>query len=104
MLRRAKRVRRLLNEGVKLSRAIGVMDDSGELRWRLANALRRTGGFVHALAGWHQALDAKAFQLEQSAAQVATTAFVLVNGFLVACIVIGMFLALIYLINNAVLW
>jgi general secretion pathway protein F len=104
MLRRAKRVRRLLNEGVKLPRAIGVMDDSGELRWRLTNALRRAGGFVRALAGWHEALDAKAFQLEQSAAQIATTAFVLANGFLVACIVIGMFLAIIHLINNAILW
>jgi hypothetical protein len=104
MLRRAKRVRRLLNEGVKLPRAIGVMDDSGELRWRLTNGLRRAGGFVRALAGWHEALDAKAFQLEQSAAQIATTAFVLVNGFLVACIVIGIFLAIIHLINNAILW
>jgi len=104
VLRRAKRVRRLLNEGVKLPEALRVMDDSGELRWRLANALRRTGSFVRALTGWHEALDARAFQLEQTAAQIATTLFVLLNGVVVACIVIGMFLALIQLLNNATLW
>jgi type IV pilus assembly protein PilC len=102
--RRADRVRSLLVKGVKLPEAIHVLDNSKELSWRLANALRRGSGFLRALAGWHDALDAKAFQLEQSAAQVATTALVLLNGLLVGSIVIAIFLALIDLLNGAALW
>lgn len=102
--RRANRVRSLLVKGVKLPEAIHVLDNSKELSWRLANALRRGSGFLRALAGWHDALDAKAFQLEQAAAQVATTALVLLNGLLVGSIVIAIFLALIDLLNGAALW
>jgi type II secretory pathway component PulF len=101
---RAERVRALLQQGAKLPEALREVDGSGELRWRLANALQRTGGFVKALSGWHEALDAKAFQQEQTAAQVTTTLLVLLNGAIVACFVIGMFVALIQLINNAILW
>jgi len=81
-----------------------AMDVGSELRWRLTNALRRGAGFNEALAGWHEALDAKAFQLEQSAAQITTTVVVLVNGALIASFVIAMFLPLIQLMNDAVLW
>jgi type II secretory pathway component PulF len=102
--RRAERAAGLLAKGVKLPEAVRVVDGSGELQWRLANALRGRGGFVKALTGWHEALDAKAFQLEQTAAQVTTTLFVLLNGLIVASIVIGMFLPLIQLLNRATLW
>jgi type II secretory pathway component PulF len=102
--RRAAKVRSLLNEGVKLPLAIQAIDESRELRWRLKNALQRAGGFVRALSGWHEALDARAFQLEQSAAQITTTVFVILNGAVVACIVIAVFLAIIRLINAGVLW
>jgi type IV pilus assembly protein PilC len=101
---RAARVRARLNAGTKLPEAIRALDDSGELHWRLSNALRRTGGFLSALTGWHEALDAKAFQLEQTAAQLTTTFFVLANGLIVGGIVIGMFLALIQIINQVALW
>jgi type IV pilus assembly protein PilC len=101
---RAARVCALLKGGTSLPEAIRALDDSSELRWRLSNALRRAGGFLPALTGWHEALDAKAFQLEQTAAQLTTTMFVLANGLIVAGIVIGMFLVLIQLINRAVLW
>jgi len=104
MTRRADRVGQLLKNGVKLPKAIRAMDDSGELQWRLSNAFQRRGGFLRALSGWHEALDAKAFQLEQTAAQITTTALVLFNGLIVAGIVIAIFLALIQLINEAVLW
>ncbi|HWV98292.1 MAG TPA: type II secretion system F family protein [Candidatus Acidoferrum sp.] len=104
MRRRAEAAVLLLKQGIKLPDAVRVLDDSGEWRWRLANGLGRAGGFVRALAGWHDALDAKAFQLEQTAAQVTTTVLVLFNGFIVASIVIGMFLALISLLNRATLW
>ena len=94
----------LLRQGTRLPEAIRAMDRSGELRWRLANAFQRHGGFLRALAGWHEALDAKSFQLEQTAAQVTTTLLVLFNGLIVACIVIAIFLALVQLLNAAVLW
>ena len=102
--RRAARTGRMLAEGVTLPEAIHTMDGSGELRWRLANAVQRRGGFLRALTGWHEALDAKAFQLEQSAAQLTTTCLVLMNGFIVASLVIGIFLALIQILNGCVLW
>lgn len=104
MAGRATRLCRLLGEGVKLPEAVRVMDDSGELGWRLANALQRGSGFLRALAGWHEALNAKAFQLEQSAAQITTTLLVLFNGAIVAAIVIAVFLVIIQLMNRAVLW
>ncbi|MGO8929014.1 MAG: type II secretion system F family protein [Limisphaerales bacterium] len=104
IIRRAQKVRALLQEGVKLPEAIRALDNSRELQWRLSNALRRGAGFVRALTGWHEALDAKAFQLEQSAAQITTTVLVLVNGLIVASFMIAVFLVLITLINTAALW
>lgn len=80
------------------------VDHAGELQWRLRNALWRGSGFTRALSGWHEALDAKAFQQEQGAAQTFTTVVVLINGLLVACILIAMFLPLIQLINQVSLW
>ena len=93
-----------MQEGVKLAEALRLMDRAPEFHWRISNALERGSGFLRALAGWHEALDAKAFQLEQSAAQVTTTGLVLLNGTIVACIILGIFLALIQLINQATLW
>jgi type IV pilus assembly protein PilC len=102
--RRADRARSLLVKGVKLPEAIRVLDNSKELSWRLTNALRRGSGFLRALAGWHDTLDAKAFQLEQAAAQIATAALVLINGLIVGSIVTAIFLALIKILNEAALW
>jgi len=104
MRSRADEVCRTLEKGTPLPEALRAMDKSGELPWRITNALRHGKGFPQALTGWHEALDAKAFQLEQSAAQVTTSALVLVNGVIVAFIVIGVFAALIRLINEAALW
>jgi len=104
MKRRAAKVCRLLKEGTRLPEAVRALDNTGELHWRLCNALQHRGGFLRALAGWHDALGARAFQLEQSAAQVATTLLVLLNGAIVASIVIAIFLVIIHLINNANLW
>ena len=101
---RARRGADSLGKGAKLAEVLETFDDTGELHWRLNNAFQRSGSFVRALAGWHEALDAKAFQLEQTAAQLATTLLVLLNGFVVSTIVIGMFLALIQLLNEATLW
>jgi type II secretory pathway component PulF len=101
---RAARVRDQLKGGVKLPEAIRAIDNSDELHWRLSNALRQTKGFLRALAGWHEALDARAFQLEQTAAQVATTLVVLINGLVVAGVVIGVFALLVEIINQSALW
>jgi type IV pilus assembly protein PilC len=104
VIHRAQRVRARLEQGVKLPEALRALDSSRELQWRLANALRRGAGFVRALTGWHEALDARAFQLEQSAAQVATTVLVLLNGLMVGSILIAVFLVIVQLINGATLW
>lgn len=102
--RRSEIIRAELARGVKLPEAIRAIDDAGELRWRMANALRRGRGFLNALNGWHEALDSKAFQQEQAAAQITTAALVIFNGIIVAAIVIGLFIPLIALINSAALW
>jgi len=102
--RRAEKIRACLTQGVKLPEALRAIDDQGELQWRLANALQRGRGFLSALNGWHEALDSKAFQQEQTAAQITTTGLVLFNGFVIACVVIGLFIPIIALINAATLW
>jgi type II secretory pathway component PulF len=102
--RRAGKIRARLAQGARLPDAIRALDDTGELHWRLSNALQRGRNFLGALNGWHEALDSKAFQQEQAAAQITTTALVLFNGFIIAAVVIGMFLPLIALINSMALW
>jgi type II secretory pathway component PulF len=104
MIGRAQKVRVLLQGGVTLPEALRALDSSQELQWRLSNALRRGTGFVRALTGWHEALDAKAFQLEQAAAQLTTTALVLINGVIVASILIAVFLVIISIINQTSVW
>ena len=60
--------------------------------------------FLTALSGWLESLDAKAFQQEQAAAHVITTALVLVNGLFVGLLTAGTFQALISVIETGVLW
>ena len=104
IIRRAQRVRALMQEGVKLPDALRALDNSKELQWRLSNALRRGAGFVRALTGWHEALDARAFQMEQAAAQITTTVLVLINGLIVASVMIAVFLVIIQLVNQSSIW
>ena len=84
--RRARRVIAALENGAKLDDAIRAFDDAGEFHWRLTNAAQARGGFMPALRGWHEALDAKAFQQEEATAHVVTTGVVILNGVLVALI------------------
>jgi len=102
--RRAARVTAALQRGTKLTEAVQALDDSGEFCWRLTNATHGRGGFLRALAGWHESLDAKAFQQEQAAAHAVTSALVVANGTLVALVAIAMFTGLISIINAACLW
>jgi type II secretory pathway component PulF len=98
--RRARRVIAALEKGVKLDEAVRAFDDSGEFHWRLTNATHAHGGFLNALRGWHEALDAKAFQQEEVATHALTSGLVLLNGLVVALIAIGMFGMLIMLLRG----
>ena len=52
----------------------------------------------------YEALDAKAFQLEQTAAQLTTTGLVLANGLIVASVLVAVFLVFVQLINQTSVW
>ncbi len=101
---RAEKVIGDLQNGIKLAPALERLDDAGEFRWRLENALHRPGGFLAALSGWLESLDARAFQQEQAASQLITTGLVLFNGLMIGLLVIGMFDPLIQLIYRGTLW
>jgi type II secretory pathway component PulF len=104
LIRLGEEIIRKLQQGVTLTDAMAVLDDGGEFRWRLTNATHGQKGFQVALAGWHEALDAKAFQQEQAASQVITTALVVLNGAFVGLIVVGVFQVLISIVWEVSLW
>ena len=97
--RRAQRITAALQQGAKLDAAVRAFDDSGEFHWRLTNATHARGGFLHALRGWHEALDAKAFQQEEATAHTVTSGLVILNGALVALIATAMFGIIIAILN-----
>ena len=103
-IRRARFAVEQIGAGTGLTDAVSTLDDSGEFRWRLGNAIHSRNGFLGALRGWFEALDAKAFQQEQAAAQTMTTALVLWNGFVIGAFVIGMFSVLTNIVEEGVLW
>jgi general secretion pathway protein F len=103
-IRCSGRVVQRLREGVPLTEAVQAFDETGEFRWRLTNAAHGRGGFMAALAGWHEALDAKAYQLEQAASQVITTSLVILNGCIVGLIAVGVFQALTSVVWEMALW
>jgi type II secretory pathway component PulF len=102
--RRAARAGERLAAGQSLTEAVHALDDAGEFRWRLTNAVHAHGGFVRALRGWLEALDARAFQQEQAAAHVLSTTLVVVNGVVVGCVCAGVFGVLSQFIEIGVLW
>jgi type II secretory pathway component PulF len=88
---RAMRVLKALANGMKLDDAVRGFDDNGEFHWRLANAVHGRGGFLAALRGWHAALDAKAYQQQETATNFAASGLVIFNGVMVGLIAIGLF-------------
>jgi type II secretory pathway component PulF len=102
-VRRAELAVARLAGGETLTEAVAALDDAGEFRWRLRNASAGRAGFGPALRGWFESLDARAYQQEQAAAQLITTALVVVNGVCVGCICAGMFGALVSLIELSAL-
>jgi type II secretory pathway component PulF len=101
---RTERAVQQLAAGEPLANALAQLDGAGEFRWRLTNAAHGGGGFVPALRGWLESLDARAFQQEQGAAHLLTTGLVVVNGVVVGCICAGVFGTLTYLIDFCALW
>jgi type II secretory pathway component PulF len=97
---RTRRVMAALQQGAKLSEAIRAFDDNGEFHWRLTNATHGRGGFLRALRGWHEALDAKAFQQEETATHTLTSGLVILNGLVVGLIATAMFGLLIAMLKS----
>jgi type II secretory pathway component PulF len=89
--RRARRVIAALAGGEQFAEAVRAFDDTGEFRWRLTNAIHARGGFLEALRGWHEALDAKAFQQEEVATHAVTSGLVILNGVVVGLVAVAMF-------------
>jgi general secretion pathway protein F len=102
--RRVARVIDQLSTGCPLPKALVALDDGGELHWRLTSAIHERSSFSTALRGWLDALDARAFQQEQTAAHLLSTLFVVVNGIVVGCVCGAFFGMLIELTNRVVLW
>jgi type II secretory pathway component PulF len=98
--RRAEKVVAALQRGSKLADAVRVFDDNGEFHWRLANAAHARGGFLGALRGWHEALDAKAFQQEETATHALTSGLVILNGVVVGLIAVSMFGMLVMILKG----
>jgi type II secretory pathway component PulF len=103
-IQHAQRAIARLRGGTKLTEAVAALDESGEFRWRLTTASQGRGGFMAALDGWLEALEAKAFQQEQAAAQSITTGLVLFNGVMVGLLVVSTFQVLLSIINAGVFW
>jgi type II secretory pathway component PulF len=99
--RRARRVIAALEKGEKLDEAVRAFDDTGEFHWRLTNATHARGSFLNALDGWHAALDAKAFQQEETATHAMTSGLVILNGLVVALIATAMFGILVAILRGA---
>lgn len=101
---RAGRVGADLANGVPLPEAVGQIDGSGEFQWRLTNAARAGQGFLSALHAWHEALNARAEQQEQTATQMAMTGLVFYNGAIVGLVMVGVFQFLTGILDVVALW
>ncbi len=98
--RRTRRVIAALEGGAKLDDAVRGFDDTGEFHWRLTNAVHARRGFLDALRGWHEALDAKAFQQEETVTHAITSGLVVVNGVVVGLIATAMFGMLVMILKG----
>lgn len=92
-----------LEQGARLPEAVRDLGGAGEFGWRWRNAAVRGHGFAAALAGWHEALAAKAFQRQQAASQLVSTGFVLLNGVMVGLVALGLFELLVAVFEEAAL-
>jgi type II secretory pathway component PulF len=100
--RHAQRIVTALQQGGTLDEVVRAFDEKGEFHWRLANATHAQGGFLDALRGWHEMLDAKAFQQEEAAAHTITSGIVILNGLIVGLVALGTFGMLIIFLDKMV--
>lgn len=103
-LRQAEVAAAQLSGGANLATALQALSHEREFRWRLENACATELGFAAALRGWQEALEAKAFQGEQTFAQVVTTSLVLMNGALVGLLAVAFFQTITHLTREVMLW
>ncbi len=104
MIQQAATATRRLEEGASLLEALQSLDRAQELQWRVRNARHGQTGFLAALSGWLENLEAKAFQQEQAATQLLTTGLIVFNGILVGFMALGLFGTFVDLLQQAVLW
>ncbi len=100
---RAQKVVEQLRNGMALPEALSELDAGGEFSWRLRNASLPSGPahrFSLALSGWHESLEARAFQREQRFSQLVSTGLVALNGLMVGLVAVGVFHFLISAIES----
>jgi hypothetical protein len=100
----AQRAADKLREGTNFLDALAQIDPAGELKWRWQVAAHTHVPFQQALEGWHETLNVRAVKAEQSAASLATTFLVLLNGLVVGAVVVGVFQFLTTIIEETALW
>ena len=98
---RSEQVQSKLRGGHNLDEALHLIDGGGELHWRVRNVSQGDLPFWKALQGWREWLDAKAFQQQQTIAQLVTSSFVLVNGVIVGMVAASVFLVFARLVAPA---
>jgi type II secretory pathway component PulF len=99
--KQAEKVLVRLRGGEALRVALNELEPGSELEWRFGNAAQSRNGFTAALRGWLEALDARAFQEEQSASQFLTGGLVLLQGLMIGLLAFGFFHLLVSLIEEA---
>lgn len=104
VIARAQKSSAELAAGQPLPAALRALSIGEGFHWRWANALRAGKDFFAALRGWHEWLNAKAFQQEQAATHAITTGFVLLNGAIVLLVVAAVFQVITAIIDVQVLW
>lgn len=96
-------IRAKLVAGIALPEALGELGRA-QFAWRFRNAAHGGRGFVEALRGWHEALEAEATRSEDVAAHLISSAMVIFNGVMVGLMVCAVFIALTNVVNEAALW
>lgn len=93
-----------LAAGGRLPDALGRVDPAEEFKWRW-NMVAHSGlPFETALEGWHETLHCRAVRKETTFSNLSTTTLILMNGFFVGLIVVGVFQFFTSIIEEAVLW
>jgi type II secretory pathway component PulF len=90
-----------LAAGQPLTEALSLMDPRGELKWRFQQAAEGGTLFETALAGWCDALQARADQLQQTGMQILSVGLLLINALFVGLIVFDLFRVLIQITEQA---